>query len=90
MKTDFEFIMFRDASEYVTGKTKAWVCLNGRSGGALGSVRWHGPWRQHCFFPTDAVFSAGCLRDIAEFLDSVRLARNAGDASDARGGGGGG
>lgn len=75
VKTDFEFISFRDASEYVTGKTKAWVCLNKKSGGALGGVRWHGPWRQYCFFPSDALFSAGCLRDIAEFLEGVREER---------------
>jgi len=75
LKTQFEFINFRDVSEYCTGKTKAWVCVNNKSGGALGSVRWHGPWRQYCFFPEDALFSAGCLKDIAAFLESVKAER---------------
>jgi hypothetical protein len=34
----------------------------------LGEIRWHGPWRKYCFFPTgNTLFEWVCLRDIADF-----------------------
>lgn len=36
----------------------------------LGEVRWHGAFRQYCFYPEkDSMFSKGCLELINNFLD---------------------
>lgn len=51
-----------------TGKTGRWSCAT-KHGEVLGKVGWYGAWRQYCYFPTQqAVYSAGCLTDIADFL----------------------
>ena len=42
----------------------------------LGIIKWHGPWRQYCFFPApDCLFSKGCLEDINLFIDLIRPIR---------------
>ena len=38
----------------------------------LGFVKWHGAFRQYCFYPEkDTMFSKGCLELINCFLDKV-------------------
>ena len=70
MKTEFEYIEFTELLG--TGKTKRFLCLNRRYKEALGEVKWHGAWRQYCYFPTvQAVYSAGCLNDITEFIKQL-------------------
>ncbi len=51
--------------------TKRWVVFNARDDGFLGEVKWYSSWRQYVFFPTGqrTLFSAGCLRDMARFID---------------------
>ena len=50
-------------------KTSVWSVRNNTSGVHLGEVRWNGPWRQYCYFPNArAVYSSGCLEDIASFM----------------------
>ena len=50
-------------------KTSVWTCQNLRSGIVLGTIKWHGAWRQYCFFSvTQAIYSAGCCDDIADFI----------------------
>ncbi len=69
-KLEYEYLVFRHKAAPAGRKTEVYGCYNRRSGAELGEVRWHGP-RQYCYFPTvQAVYSAGCLRDIAEFLES--------------------
>lgn len=72
----FEYIHFTLAGG--TGKTSVWACRNNKSGAELGLVRWNGAWRQYCYYPSaDAVYSEGCLKDIAVFLDQVNTAHRA-------------
>jgi len=53
------------------GKTGRWKCTTKR-GACLGIVKWYGAWRQYCYFPyKEAVYSAGCLMDIADFLNKA-------------------
>ena len=53
-------------------KTKRWV-LENTDGQQLGDIAWHGPWRAYVVEPRPGcVFHDGCLRDIADFLTSVR------------------
>ena len=58
-------------------KTASWLIRNIRSEAELGMIFWSGAWRQYIFAPAgdDVIFSAGCLRDLAVFLDEVRAIR---------------
>jgi len=69
MERTYEYIEFVRVEE--KPKTSVWSCRNRKSGDELGIVRWHGPWRRYCYFPSvQAVYSEGCLTDIADFLAS--------------------
>ena len=74
-KTQYKYLTF--IKEAQPGKTSVWQCCNTKSGTSLGIVKWFGDWRQYCYFPTvQAVYSAGCLRDIADFMEQLRRERN--------------
>lgn len=63
----YKFIHFRIFEE--KEKTNVYICCNNKSGGKLGFIKWHGPWRQYCFFPEcDTVFNKGCLNDVNDFI----------------------
>lgn len=50
-------------------KTAWWHVRNRSRDAYLGTVRWHGAWRQFCFFPEDhTLYNPECLRDIADFV----------------------
>ena len=71
MKTRYQFINFVLVEQ--KPKTGVYSCRNNRSEAELGEIRWHGPWRQYCYFPTvQAVYSAGCLADIQEFMAALK------------------
>ena len=67
MITKYKWIEF-DEIPNPDKKTRKWDCIN-TSGEHLGDVLWHTGFRQYSFEPdlNPTVFSAGCLRDIAEF-----------------------
>jgi hypothetical protein len=56
-----------------TGKTEIYGVCNRRYGCRLGTIRWWSAWRQYCFFPEndDLVFSAGCMREIADYVERL-------------------
>lgn len=57
-------------------KTDQWMVLSVSNGDNLGVIRWYGPWRQYCFFPSMAcLFSAGCLQAISQFIREEMEAR---------------
>jgi hypothetical protein len=65
MKTKYKFIYFEQ-----NGNT--WLCKNNKSKGLLGKIEYYSPWRQYCYFPlTQAVYSDGCLSDIADFIKQL-------------------
>lgn len=53
-------------------KTHQWTC-RGSDDSILGIVKWHGAWRQYCFYTTNphAIFHDGCLADLTDFLRIV-------------------
>lgn len=68
---DYEYIYFNriKTKKMILRKTSIWSCMSKRGRDLLGIVKWYGPWRQYCFFPTDpTVFSAGCMADIIDFI----------------------
>jgi len=70
MKTIYQYITFLERES--TGKTSKWACRNKKSEAVLGEIKWYGAWRQYCYFPTiQAVYSAGCLNDISDFIEQL-------------------
>ena len=55
-----------------TGKTHVVNILSKSSGFILGKIKWYGPWRQYCFFPTaETIFNIGCLEDINKYIKDL-------------------
>ena len=49
-------------------KTSIWRVEN-KDKDFLGHIRWNSQWRQYCFMPdANTIYSAGCLREIADFI----------------------
>lgn len=68
----YKYLRFQKEPRPANRKTDVFSCRNKTTGTELGKVKWHGPWRQYCYFPTvQAVYSAGCLRDIADFMGEL-------------------
>ncbi len=75
-QVDKEYEYIRFVKKMGKPKTSVWTCENIKSGYELGTIKWHGPWRQYCFFVTaPAVYSAGCHEDIADFIRKAMEAR---------------
>ncbi len=71
MKQTYQYIRFAS-----TGKGR-WDCLNRKHDDPLGTIYHHGRWRQYVYSPTNqAIYSANCLRDIAEFLEACNAQRD--------------
>ena len=73
VRIDYEYLHFEQVEQ--TGKTSRWSCQTHR-GEELGEIKWYGPWRAYCYFPPSlAVYSAGCLQDIASFIGQLMKER---------------
>ena len=71
MSKYMEFDKVRD-----TGKTEIWNIISKSSEFILGQIKWYGPWRQYCFFPSpNSVFNNGCMDDIKKFINNLMSAR---------------
>ena len=55
-----------------TGKTKVWDVYNAENGSKLGSVKWHGAWRQYVYDTSTAnygvVWNPDCMDELNEFI----------------------
>ena len=70
LKTSYQYLSFIKMKD--NPKTSVWSCQT-RGGDELGQVKWYGPWRSYCYFPTQqAVYSDGCLKDIADFIKQLK------------------
>jgi hypothetical protein len=59
-------------------RTKTWrVVGKARPDVTLGEVAWLAPWRRYVFHSCDALFDAGCLRELADFCSAETLKRQA-------------
>lgn len=69
IKSIYEYLHFVKTED--KPKTSVWSCRT-RTDVELGEVKWFTSWRQYCYFPlTQAVYSNGCLKDIADFLEQL-------------------
>ncbi len=72
MKLTYKYIHFVKTKDLP--KTSVYSCRNKRSSIELGTVKWHGPWRQYCYFPTiQAVHNIGYLKDITNFIELLTV-----------------
>lgn len=70
-----KYIRFVLATEQ-NPKTSIWEVLSISTAGKLGEIRWWGTWRTYIFMPApNTIYSAGCLRDITEFIESEMAVR---------------
>lgn len=66
-----KYLAVREYPPELSRRTTRWTVLSNH-GDALGVIKWCGRWRQYCFDPhTATMFNAGCLRDLATFLDEL-------------------
>ena len=59
-------------------KTAVYGIFSAHHSERLGTVKWFGPWRQYCFWPSCVdvtTFSSGCLRDLDNFLVTLKKAK---------------
>ena len=67
MKTRYEYVHFERIKA-----TRDWLCRNNQSKAIIGYVTWYRQWKQYVFEGREGcVFSASCLRDVADFLDQL-------------------
>lgn len=53
-------------------KTEVYGVYSKRHAMSLGTIKWHGPWRQYAFFPDlNTLFNSECLKDIRAFIDGL-------------------
>ena len=71
------YVRFQLAGFSDSGLTQVWNVLMIRHGlESLGEIRWFGRWRQYAFFPLEnTLYSAGCMRDIAEHIERLMSER---------------
>jgi hypothetical protein len=68
---EYKYLAFVEIQNH-KGRSRIFECRNKRYQDVLGLIKWYPSWRQYCYFPTvQAVYSAGCLDDIANFIRSV-------------------
>ncbi len=70
---EYEYIEIIHTGSSPSGKTHRWAVKNLSTGEALGAIQWFSRWRQYVFLPCcGSVYSAGCLRDITEFIEEAK------------------
>lgn len=70
MKTKYKYINFELLEK--REKTSIYICLSNKSRDSLGLIKWYGPWRQYCFFPSpNTIFNRGCNTDINDFITQL-------------------
>ena len=73
-----KYMTVRPLAQEGARSTMKWAVVNVASGATLGEIKWYGAWRQYCFFPArDTVFSAGCMTDLAAFLEGATEGQHA-------------
>ncbi len=56
--------------------THKYHCIARSGCGILAVIKWHGSWRQFCFFPTEgSLWSTGCLEDVLSFMAELKAGR---------------
>ena len=75
-----EFEDISDAPAFKHKKTKT-IAVNSKNNYfILGTIKWHGAWRQYIYEPSimegEIVYSNGCLKDIRDYITNLMNDRN--------------
>lgn len=55
-----------------TTKTHRLSVKSKSQGDTLGVIKWYGPWRGYCFYPSyGTIFSVGCLIDLVSYIEKL-------------------
>lgn len=73
-----KYLYFENVPMPPTRKTGVWNVRSVSSGYILGTIRWHGPWRQYTFWPAaQTLYNSDCLVAITEAVETCnRWQRN--------------
>jgi len=72
-ESTYRYIQFVKQERQPKKITDNYSCQTRAGGVEIGVVEWYRPWRQYCYFPTiSAVYSKGCLCDIADFIGKLK------------------
>jgi len=64
------YLRFDECGHSSSGKTRIWQVKNTQWNYNMGTIKWYAPWRRYAFFPqTGTLYDAGCLQEIAAFLE---------------------
>lgn len=76
-EVESKYLSFEEDDHY-EGKTKRIVIVSKSKLMILGEIKWHGPWRQYCFFPGSpntgtaiTIWNDGCLEDVKAVIKSL-------------------
>jgi hypothetical protein len=73
VESTYRYIRFVKQPEGKSRNTDIYSCRTNATDTEIGIVEWYKAWRRYCYFPTtQAVYSAGCLKDIADFIGKLR------------------
>lgn len=76
MKTTSQYMTFTRRPPEGGRKTPTALITSQSSGAALGVVKWHGPWRQFCFYPErETIFNATCMTEIQNVIAELKAER---------------
>jgi hypothetical protein len=71
-----KYLRFDDLGSSASGKTRIWRVQNAITMSELGCIVWQAGWRRYVFCPrSSTVYDAGCLREIAAFIEQQMEAR---------------
>ncbi len=72
----YEYIRITALPAKPRRKTRVYEVGSLSSDTCLGVIKWHGAWRQYCFFPAaETLWSRGCLADVIDFLERLKTER---------------
>lgn len=70
--TEYKYFIIRELPRAEGKKTSIYDIIGKSNDDMLGYIKWHGSWRQYCFFPASNTFwSLGCLEDIKDYLKKL-------------------
>lgn len=67
-----KFLRFEEM-ENIGKKTKVYDVYSTHSDDFLGSINWDTGWRQYVFSPDMTKWSVGCLRQLADFVETLNM-----------------
>lgn len=73
-----DYIYFEDCAVPDVRKTRIVNVINRSSKAVLGQIKWYGPWRQYCYFPSlHTIYNVDCQNRISAEMAAMTKAHRA-------------